>query len=52
MRSLASMQRLVRIDEPACLAAAALLEGTRLIDNLLFFPAGGEGARAPAARPR
>jgi len=50
--ALASMQRLERVDEPACLAAAVLLRGTRLIDNLLLLPPGTQapGMRGAGAR--
>lgn len=45
--SLSAMRRLERVEEPAALAAAVLLRGTRLIDNLLLVP---PGSGAPAAR--
>jgi pantoate--beta-alanine ligase len=44
--ALESMQRLARVVEPACLAAAVVLRGTRLIDNLLLLP---EGSPRPPA---
>jgi pantoate--beta-alanine ligase len=47
--ALETMQRLARVDEPACLAAAVVLRGTRLIDNLLLLPQGAREAPAGAA---
>ena len=47
--ALETMQRLARVDEPACLAAAVVLRGTRLIDNLLLLPEGSQEAPAGGA---
>jgi pantoate--beta-alanine ligase len=40
--SLAGVERLVRVDQPACIAAAAVLGETRLIDNVLLLEPGAE----------